>query len=181
MDYIETDTRYDNSKVIVVGHSRGGKTALWCAATDKRFKCAISNNSGCTGAAMHRTKKGEHIKDINRTDWFCENYKKFNENETMLPVDQHMLIAAIAPRLCYVSSSSEDSWADPAAERDSCRLASSVYELYNKKGAVLPNEPIEVNKAYHDGMIGYHVKTGKHSITKYDWEMFLKFLSKKLI
>ena len=180
LDYLETDPEIDPDRIISIGHSRGGKAALWAAATDTRFCCAISNDSGCAGAAMHRTKVGEHIKDINITDWFCNNYKKFNDNEEMLPVDQHMLIAAIAPRLCYVSSSSEDTWADPLAERDSCRLASEIYELYGKKGVRLPDEPVEINKAYHSGNIGYHVKTGEHSITKQDWNMFLDFLDSKL-
>lgn len=180
MDYLETDPVVDKSKVIAVGHSRGGKTALWAAATDTRFCCAISNDSGCAGAAMHRTKSGEHIKDINITDWFCNNYKKFNDCEEMLPVDQHMLIASIAPRLCYVSSSSEDTWADPLAERDSCRLASEIYELYGMKGVELPDEPVEINIGYHGGSIGYHMKTGEHSITKEDWNQFLDFLDSKI-
>ena len=179
MDFLETDSMIDRDKIIVVGHSRGGKTALWAAATDTRFCCAISNNSGCAGAAMHRTKIGEHIKDINRTDWFCNNYRKYNDKEDMLPVDQHMLIASISPRLCYVSSSSEDKWADPLAERYSCRLANEVYDLYGMKGVVLPDEPVEMDKAYHEGNIGYHVKTGEHSITKQDWDMFLDFLNAK--
>ncbi len=180
MDYITSDPRIDDQRVTVVGHSRGGKTALWCGATDLRFYCAISNNSGCTGAAMHRTKNGEHIKEINITDWFCKNYHKFNDAEEMLPTDQHMLIAAMAPRLCYVASSSEDEWADPLAERLSCRMAGEAYALYGKTGVVLPDEPVRINQAYHEGTIGYHVKQGEHSITSFDWKMYLDFLEKKM-
>lgn len=179
IDYLETLPYIDIEKIAAVGHSRGGKTALWCGATDKRVACAISNNSGTAGAAMHRNKVGEHIKDINITDWFCKNYHKFNDREEFLPVDQHMLIASLAPRLCYVSSSSNDDWADPEAERRSCRLASEVYEMYGKKGVVLPDEPVEIEKAYHEGSIGYHSKPGDHGITHYDWKMFLDFLDSK--
>lgn len=180
LDYMETDCRIDAEKVTVAGHSRGGKTALWCGATDSRFFCAISNDSGCTGAAMHRTKDGEHIKDINITDWFCDNYRKFNEHEEFLPVDQHMLLAAFAPRLVYVASSSRDDWADPEAERLSCRLAGEAYALYGKTGVVLPEEPVQTDCGYHEGNIGYHVKTGDHSITHFDWKLFLDFLDRKL-
>ena len=179
MDYIETDERVNAKRVTVAGHSRGGKTALWCGALDQRFCCAISNNSGCAGAAMHRTKEGEKIKDINITDWFCGNYRNFNDHEEFLPVDQHMLIAAYAPRMVYVSSSCEDDWADPAAERLSCRMAGEAYALYGKQGVVLPEEPIQLDYGYHQGMIGYHVKTGGHSITHFDWKLFLDFLDQK--
>lgn len=182
MDYIETDQRFDKTKVTVAGHSRGGKTALWTAATDKRFACAISNNSGCAGASMHKCKSAdsEHIADINRTDWFCERYKNYNNKEEMLPCDQHMLIASIAPRAVYVSSSDKDLWADPISERLSCRLAGEVYSLYGKPGAVLPDEPVAPNIAFHDGTIGYHVKSGSHSITWEDWQFFLDFTDKKI-
>ena len=181
LDYIETQPELDAKQVTVIGHSRGGKTALWCAAQDTRFICAISNNSGCTGAAMHRTKGGEHIKDINITDWFCGNYHKYNDREEYLPVDQHMLLAAFADRYVYVSSSYEDSWADPAAERLSCRLAEDAFALYGRQGVVLPDEEnIAVNTPYHEGNIGYHVKTGDHGITHFDWKLFLDFLDQKL-
>ena len=184
LDYIQTLDEIDENRITVVGHSRCGKTALWAAATDDRFYCAVSNNSGCAGAAMQRTKGGERIKDINITDWFCKNYRKFNDNEEMLPVDQHMLIALLAPRLCYVSSSKDDTWSDPTAERLSCQMANEAYKLYNKSGVVFPDdssETVDVNVAYHDGNIGYHVKEGEHSITDYDWEMFIDFLNKKTI
>lgn len=179
MDYLETDPQIDASKVIVAGHSRSGKTALWTAACDQRFAMAVSNDSGCSGAAFTRNKIGEHLEYINRaTDWFCENYKKYNTDEDMLPFDQHMLLAAIAPRPLYVASSSEDDWADPYSERLSCRMASEVYELYGKTGVVLPRENVEDNVAYHEGMIGYHCKSGNHGITKFDWNYFMDFSDK---
>ena len=180
MDYIETDDRINRENVAVIGHSRGGKTAFWCAANDERFSLAISNASGCMGAAYLKGKTGEHIKDINCTDWFCENFRSFNDNEEMLPVDQHMLLAAIAPRLAYVESCDEDDWSDPAAERLSCRKASEVYEkIYGIPGVCLPDEPIAANEPYHDGNIGYHMKQGSHSISAYDWELYMDFRDKK--
>lgn len=181
MDYLETDKDIDDKKVIVTGHSRCGKTALWTAAEDTRFAMAISNNSGCTGAAFTRGKTGEHLDYINPvTHWFCENYTKYNCDEDMLPVDQHMLLALMAPRPLYVSSSSEDSWADPEAELLSCRLASEAYELYGEKGVIAPEEGVENNKAYHGGKIGYHRKTGEHSMTKFDWKLFMDFADKNI-
>lgn len=179
MDYLETDRDIDDKKVIVTGHSRSGKTALWTAASDTRFAMSVSNNSGCTGAAFTRGKTGEHLDYINPvTHWFCENYTKYTNDEDMLPVDQHMLLALIAPRPLYVSSSSEDDWADPNAELFSCRLAGDAYGLYGLDGVKVPESGAEENKAYHDGMIGYHKKTGEHSLTKFDWNYFMDFADK---
>lgn len=180
LDYLETDPDVDASRVAVIGHSRSGKTALWAGASDPRFAMACSNDSGCTGAAVTRGKKGEHVKDINdHFHWFCENYIKFNENEDWLPVDQHMLLALIAPRPLCVASASEDEWADPDSELLSCRLASAVYQLYGKDGLVAP-ETIENDKQYGDGMISYHRRFGEHRLTKFDWNFYLNFADKHL-
>lgn len=179
MDYLETDKDIDSNKVIITGHSRCGKTALWSAASDKRFAMCVSNNSGCTGAAFTRGKTGEHLDYINPvTHWFCENYTKYTNDEDMLPVDQHMLLALIAPRPLYVASSSEDDWADPNAELVSCRLAGEAYGLYGLEGVIVPEEGAEVDTEYHEGTIAYHKKTGSHSLTKYDWDCFMNFADK---
>ncbi len=182
MDYIETDSELDKDNVAIAGHSRGGKTALWTGALDTRFSFIVSNNSGCLGAAMLRGKKGEHLDYITEnTYWFCKNLDRYTENEEMLPVDQHMLLALIAPRLMYIASSSLDDWADPSAERRSARLASEVYKLYDKEGILLPEDDkrVEIGKSYHGGSIGYHVKDGEHSITKEDWNKILAFWEEK--
>ncbi len=181
MDYLETDNEIDEARVAIVGHSRSGKVALWAGAQDKRFKMVISNNSGCTGSAMTRGKQGEHIKDINDSfNWFCENYKSFNEREEMLPVDQHQLLALIAPRPLYITSSSEDLWADPNAELFSCRLASEVYELYGLEGVKVSDEGAKIDEYYQDGMIAYHNNRGGHCINRFDWAGFLDFADKNL-
>lgn len=180
-DYLETDPIFDKKNVCIAGHSRGGKTALWCGATDPRFSYVISNSSGCMGAAMLRGKLGEHIKFItDNTDWFAKNLSRFADNEEMLPVDQHMLLSLIAPRLLYVESNVLDEWSDPKSERRSARLAGEVYALYGLKGAVLPDEDkIETSVSYHEGSIGYHMSEGDHKIRREDWEQFLTFWEKK--
>lgn len=178
IDYFETDRDIKHFLVCVVGHSRAGKTALWAAATDTRFAMAISNDSGCTGAAYTRGKGGEQIKDINATSWFCGNYNKYNDNEQWLPCDQHLLLAAIAPRPLYVKSNVADSWADPDAELKSCVLASPVYELYGLPGLVMEDEELEINKPYHKGTIAYHRAPGGHDLNADDWSKYLDFVDK---
>ena len=182
MDYLETEPLIDSKRVCTTGHSRGGKTSLWAAAMDERFSMAYSNDSGCLGTAILRGKQGEHLDYIaGVTDWFCDNIQQYRKDEDALPVDQHMLVAAMAPRPVYVASSSQDLWADPEHERLSCRWASDVYEkIYGMTGAVLPEEEqIEMNKGYHEGNIGYHVKTGPHSIRAIDWHLCMDFRDAK--
>ena len=181
MDYLETDPDIEHSKFGIAGHSRAGKTALWAAATDERFALSVSNDSGCSGAGYTRgnCEGKEHIKDINISDWFCGNYQNFNDREEMLPCDQHMLLAAIAPRPLYVKSNAEDAWAGPDDELLSCKLASPVYELYGLKG-VIADDKIEINKPYHDGTIAYHRAPGDHDLNDVDWGMFMDFADKYL-
>jgi len=179
MDYFETDPDVDEKHIGVVGHSRGGKTALWCGAEDERFALTISNNSGCTGAALARNKKGERVAKINQNfpHWFNENYKKFNDKEDELPVDQHQLIALMAPRLVYVASASKDAWADPEGEFLACVHAGPVYKLFGLKGVGAMAMP-GVQEPLHTGHIGHHIRDGKHNLTEYDWDRYMDFADK---
>ena len=184
MDWIETEPSIDAKRVGVVGHSRGGKTALWAGATDSRFALTVSNNSGCGGAKLNRMDlpKSEGIARINKVfpHWFCEAFRQYGDNEDALPVDQHELIALLAPRLAYVSSASLDDWAGQPAEFRSCTLASPVWALYGMKGLVGDTFPAP-ETPLHEGRIGYHLRTGEHDLTVYDWQRFMDFADRHLI
>lgn len=179
MDYALTIPELDSGKATVIGHSRLGKTALLAGATDERFYCAISNNSGCCGAALSRNKVGENLKIICNAfpHWFCENFMKYVDREMDLPFDQHFLIAAMVPRKVYVSSSSEDLWADPVSEYLSCCAADEVYAKIGMEGFTHPNRLPVAGDVFHQGSIGYHLKEGKHSLISEDWHHFIDYLN----
>jgi pimeloyl-ACP methyl ester carboxylesterase len=178
MDYFMKDKDIDTKRVAVVGHSRGGKASLWAAAQDQRFAICISNCSGNTGAALARRKFGERISRINTSfpHWFSTNYKKFNDKEEYLPVDQHMLIALIAPRPIYATNASKDLWADPTGTFLSLKNAEKVYSLYGIKSK-LPQNPPGINQPVIQSHLAYHNREGEHNLTAYDWNNFIQFAS----
>lgn len=181
LDYLETESSIDAGKVAVIGHSRLGKTALWAGALDTRFAMVVSNESGCGGAALNRRGFGEHVHAINHTfsHWFCENFKQYNDNESALPIDQHQLLALIAPRPLYVASAEGDQWSDPYGEFVSTKETSVAYEFLNLLGLPIKEFPT-LNETDFSGTIAYHIRSGKHDLTKWDWAQFIAFAKKKI-
>ncbi|WP_229310889.1 glucuronyl esterase domain-containing protein [Larkinella soli] len=180
LDYLETDPSVDVGRAIAVGHSRQGKAALWAGAQDPRFDIVLSNDSGEGGAALSRRIFGETIEKLNTSfpHWFCDRYRSYNNRPEALPVDQHELLALMAPRPLYVASAREDQWADPKGEFTSARKTDPVYALYGKKGIGTDQMP-----GLHQPTgetVRYHIREGKHDILRYDWEQYIEFADRHL-
>ncbi len=167
--------------IAAIGHSRLGKTALLCGMLDERFSCVISNNSGCSGAAITRGKPGEHVADITTRFpfWFCEAYRQYAGSEDATPFEQDWLLASIAPRLLLVGSALEDEWAGPSHEYLGCASASRAWELLNKPGFIHHDRLPEAGDVFHEGSVGYHLRAGKHYLGREDWNRYMDFLDAK--
>ncbi|WP_066821475.1 alpha/beta hydrolase family protein [Sphingomonas mali] len=171
-DYLATDRAVDAKRVIVIGHSRYGKAALWAGARDTRFAAVISNDSGEGGASLFRRNFGETIRVMNNY-WFAPNYKTFSEREAALPVDAHELIALIAPRPVYIGAASEDLWADPLGMFLAAKGAEPVYRLLGVEGMAGESMPPPGGAIL--SRISYHLRVGAHGITLWDWDNYLHF------
>lgn len=181
VDYIQTLDTIDKDNIAVIGHSRLGIAALLAGAFDDRFKYVISNNSGCSGAAVLRGKTGENLSVLVgvRPYWFCPRYADYTVFENNLPLDQHFLLAASAPRHLLIGSAHEDTWADPESEFISSYLAGEVYEkIYGIPGLIHENKIPEPKTVLDKGNICYHIRKGFHYLSREDWNVYMDYIDK---
>jgi len=173
VDHLYNDPDVDPARIIAVGHSRLGKAALWAGAQDERFAMVVSNNSGRGGAALAMRKFGERVADINAAfpHWFCRRFRTFSHREELLPMDQHELLALIAPRPIYVASAQLDLAADPRGEFLATEYAKRVYAWM--RGETGTAHRLKENN--ESCAVGYHMREGRHGITAYDWAHFISF------
>lgn len=180
LDYCLSLGRYDESRIGSLGHSRLGKTSLWNGANDTRFKYVFVNDSGCSGDAVTRHKTGETVEIISRVfpHWFNGVYRSYSDREDEMPFDQHMLVAAVAPRYVYGGTAVEDTWADPYSQYMSYYLANDVYAMLGMKTVDFPDRRPEINEVFAGPSCGYHMRAGAHFLSRYDWQRYIAVLTR---
>lgn len=180
MDYLQSDPAINDKQVAVFGWSRLGKAALWAGATDERFAAVLSNESGAGGAKLFQRGKGESIRRLCTVfpHWYSVNFRQYMDKDTLLPFDQHEVIALLAPRPVYIASAEQDILADPVGEFESAKAASTVYRLFGREG--LPVTKLPPLNTSVQGTIGYHIRPGGHDVTPLDWRYFLQFLDRQV-
>jgi dienelactone hydrolase len=174
VDYLETDAAIDAAKIAVIGHSRTGKTALWAAAQDTRFALACVNCAGEGGPALTRRDFGETLGMITRNFpyWFTPAYARYADSIPSLPIDQHELIALVAPRGYHGADATQDLHADPRGSWLALVEASKVWALLGRTSALRDAMPL-VNDLLVAGPLAYHMRAGGHALTTFDWKLHL--------
>jgi hypothetical protein len=180
IDYLVTDPDLDARRIIVVGHSRLGKTALLAGAFDDRIAVVMPHQAGQGGSAPSRGTVGESVKRINTAfpHWFNAAYKQFNDHPERLPFDQNALVALCAPRPVLFTNAVEDTWANPEGQFQVLRAADPVYRFLGVEGIDARAMP-KVGTLV-DSRLGYWIRDGKHSMTPEDWRVFADFADKHL-
>jgi hypothetical protein len=175
-DALATDPRIDALRIAIWGHSRNGKAALYAAAHDARFAAVIAHQSGRGGASLTRSAEGETVAQITRGYpwWFSPAFAGEPGDPAM---DQHQLLALIAPRPVLLGNSRRDAWSDPHGAWQAARAASPAYELYGVVG--LAQESMRSPNLAAN--IAYFTRPGLHGVTAEDWRVFLDFLDAHLL
>ncbi len=176
LDMIEQDPLLDASRVLLTGSSRLGKAALVAAAFDERFPLVVPNQTGGGGVPLAKRHFGESIATEVACfrHWYCRAYDRFAYDTDTMPFDQHLLVAAVAPRAILVEGFNQD-WFDTYGEYLSLQAASPVWEYLGKKGLPKGNWPDNYDTSAVGPCVGYVRRTGGHGIAAIDWQWMLDF------
>ncbi|CAN5798448.1 alpha/beta fold hydrolase [soil metagenome] len=147
LDYLETLDFIDSSRVGCIGHSHGGITTLFAMAFEERVKVGASNCGFDTFRIDGNVWRWSHATALMPRLGFyvgsphinMDFYRAVPDSEVIqTPFDMHELLALIAPRPLFLSTSDDDfvfpnaGW---SARRSLARLK-PVYSLLNGAGNI---------------------------------------------
>jgi hypothetical protein len=164
IDYFENQSFIDTEKIVVTGHSRGGKTAFCGGIYDERIAITAPNSSGLGGTASHRYfELGQNEQTIGHASfanphWWTPEFFKLAGFEARLPYDTHFGKAIIAPRAFFNAHALQDYWANPFGTFLTFEAAKMVYDCLGV-----------------EDHIKMHWRTGGHAQGVIDWLALLDF------
>lgn len=174
MDVLESDTRVDTKHTSILGHSRHGKSALLAAIWDPRIEAVIAHQTGFAGASLSRSQTGETLSRMQRTypHWLAPGAAKYAAKPDLLPYDQHLMLALIAPRRLFLGNARRDVWSDPNSSFRAAQAASAAWEAQGVSGLNAGGM-----KAFDpaDGIVWW-MRPGGHSVIEEDIGAFIDFL-----
>ena len=194
LDYVLTLDGTDEKNIAILGHSRLGKTALFTGMLDERFAFTFSNNAGCSGDAIARGGsglpnadgsfkvekefRGETIEVITRVFpyWFCENYKKYSQQNYGTDFDQHYVLASIAPRNVCVNAAELDYWADQKSQQLCCLAASDAWVKIGLDGMQDCDHYLTSGEKLLKGNVGFFMAPTMHFLSRHAWLGFMEFM-----
>lgn len=179
VDYLVHDVRLDRKRICVTGHSRRGKTALLAAALDERIALVVPHQSGTCGSALGRDNEQETIARIGQAfpHWFNKVFPQFADREELLPVDQHLLMALVAPRPLLDTSGKKDLWANPDNALKALHAADEVYKFLGAegtKGSGMLQEKDGIRSDNAGNLLQHRLDT-VHTMNRDYWGVILDF------
>jgi len=174
VDVLDRDSRFDPERTAVWGHSRNGKSALLAGVYDQRIDLVIAHQAGTGGTSLTRSDAGESVAQITESypHWFNQNYAGYAGNEQTIPIDQHQLIALLAPRPLLIGGAWRDQWSDPQGSFRAALGANPVYALYGSDG-LRQNDLASFDPGAD---LALFMRPGLHGVNGNDWANFLAFL-----
>lgn len=176
--YLATLPELENSQIGLLGHSRRGKAALLATALDPRFAFVIPHQTGTLGAAPLRLHPAESLSSITFffPHWFTPALARRQVGD--LSVDQHELLALVAPRPLLITEGERDFWASPPLSLAALNAALPVYQLYypDLPASLSSWQPGQDETALQRPVA--HVLTGDaHTLNRGYWQAILAFLA----
>jgi len=177
LDLAERIPEIDATRAVATGYSRLAKTALLSAARDARWAVCVPNQTGGGGCPLAKRDYGENVATETTmfTHWYCPAYAKYARNPArLLTFDQHLLLAAIAPRALLVQGFDEK-WFDTEGEYLACRAASPVWTFLGRQGLPDRPYPADYDTSCIGRDLGYVRRDLWHGLCAYDWNWLLDF------
>ncbi len=179
VDVLSADTRLDPTRIMLWGHSRHGKAALLSAAFDPRPAGVWALQSGTAGAALGRDDVGEPVEDITASfpHWFAPSSRAYAGKPADLDIDQHQLIALLAPRPVLIGTGRRDQWGDPHGSFRALKGADPAYLLFGAPAFT----QTKLRRPDGKGVLAFYMRPGLHGIHTEDWDEALSFFDRTVL